>query len=151
MTKKATAVFETVPISHSGTSPFVQRIIALRFLNFHALTQARVKHIFKVVGCQYLLENSSRIRVAMYQIQTFQAGLGGLSILQQEILPGVRREPADGSHFSSQLVFFPIDAHDRFAICNSPTQSIGRLPGDDHNSVALIFDIIFQVMQLIGN
>ena len=67
-------------------------------------------------------------------------------IFNQQILPGVTGQAADGRNVAIAFVDFAKYAHFRLAVCQPAPHRVRRLPGDDADGVLRILDIVANVM-----
>jgi len=95
---------------------------------------------------QFRLKCARGIWLAVNQEDLFLAGPGGCRILQENILPGMRRKPANGGNLCAAFVPLAKNAHHLFAISQAAAESLRRLPGYNQDGVARVFDIVAQVM-----
>ena len=66
---------------------------------------------------------------------------------QQFVVVGVTAEAVEDFHLRPAFVFFAEDLHPLDPIDQPPTEGFRRLPTDDQDGAAGVFDVVFQVMQ----
>ncbi len=100
---RATAVFETAPFVHSGTSPVSSQAIipelrstvlaahdlASGSLDLHAIVQIRIVDTLQAGHCQFLAQGFGRGWLAMYQVDGFHPLFDRQGIFHQKGLAGV--------------------------------------------------------------
>lgn len=110
------------------------------FLELERIPHPRVAHLQDAGLDEFLHQRFSAAGLTVDQENLFQSVFCGPGVVQQQPLAGLGGEAVNGDHLYPTVVGLTENPDLLFLLCQSSSQGVGCLPGDDHHRVAVIFN-----------